>query len=168
MEGENDIRKERIDENFSAKKLDNKRLIEAALFISARAFSTEELMKLTGLGGAGFVKDIIEELRKEYAERGSAVEIAELDGKYYMKVRNDYVDTVKQFAQESELSRGALRSLAYIAKHDGILKSEMVKKIGTTVYEEVRELIENGFIRSEKAGRSSRLFLTDKFRQYFS
>ena len=35
------------------------------------------------------------------------------------------------------------------------------------VYDDVRELVENGFILQRKYGRSSKLFLTDKFRAYF-
>lgn len=146
---------------------DKKRIIESALFISARSMSLEELMKLTGLAAPGFVKSMLDELRNEYEGRGSAVEVAEIDGKWLMRVKDAYSEKVKVFAQQAEVGRSALRTLAYIAKHDGILKSEVVDRIGSQVYQDVQELAQSGFVKQVKAGRSKRLFLTDKFKQYF-
>jgi segregation and condensation protein B len=146
---------------------DEKKLIEAALFISSRSMSLEEFRALTGIGALGYIQGVVDELRKEYDERGSAIEIMEAGGKYEMRIRNDVLQRVKQFAQDIEISKGALRTLAFISKHDGILKSELVRKIGTQVYEDVRELVEAEFVKSTKAGRTSKLTLTEKFRKYF-
>jgi chromosome segregation and condensation protein ScpB len=110
---------------------------------------------------------VIKELIREYAERGSAIEITEIDGKYEMRIGNDVIQRVKQFAQDTEISKSALRTLAYLSKHDGMLKSELVKRIGSQVYEDVRELVEAEFVKSAKAGRTSKLTLTEKFRKYF-
>ncbi len=142
-----------------------KRLIEAALFISARPMSLEEFRTLTGVGALGYLKKAVEELKNEY--EGHSVEIVEADGKYEMKVRTDYLERVKQYAQETEISKSALRTLAYLSKHDGMLKSELVKRVGTQAYQDVRELAENGFVKAKKSGRSSKLNLTEKFKKYF-
>lgn len=146
---------------------EEKRLIEAALFISGRAMSLEEFRTLTGIGAIGYLQGVVEELKKEYDERDSALEIMSIDGKYELRVRNDCVERVKQFAQDTEVSRSALRTLAYIAKHDGILKSELVKKIGSQIYTDVKELVDAEFLKPQKAGRSSKLWLTEKFKKYF-
>ncbi len=146
---------------------EEKRLIEAALFISARPMSLEEFRTLTGVGALGYLKKSITELQKEYDSRGSAIEIVESGGKYLMRVKNDRIDRVKEFAQDTEISRSALRTLAFISKHDGMLKSQLVKKMGTYVYQNVKELTDAGFVKQQKAGRSSKLILTDKFRTYF-
>jgi len=146
---------------------DKKRLIESALFISARSMSVDELMKLTGIAAPGFVKSMLENLRLEYAQRGSAVEIGEIEGKWLMRVKDEYAERVKGFAQQAEVGRSAMRTLAYIARHDGVLKSEVAHRVGSQIYDDVKELVQNGFVRQVKAGRSRRLFLTDKFRQYF-
>ncbi len=143
------------------------RIIEAALFISARPMALEELRTLTGIGALGYLRKAVEELQSEYAGRNSAIEILSVDGKYEMRVRQDYVGRVKQFAQDTEISRPALRTLAYISKHDGVLKSELAKRIGSSIYEDVRELVDAGFVKPKKAGRSSSLWLTDKFHKYF-
>jgi len=145
---------------------DEKRIIEAALFISARPMALEEFRTLTGIGALGFLRDAIESLKKDYAER--AIEILEADGKYEMRVKSQYLERVKQYAQETEISKSALRTLAYISRHDGILKSELVKRVGTQAYYDVRELVDNGFLKTRKAGRTSKLTLTEKFKKYFS
>ncbi|MCP4646648.1 MAG: SMC-Scp complex subunit ScpB [bacterium] len=147
--------------------MEPKRLIEAALFMSGRELSVPELKKLTGIASAGHIRGMIEELQKDYGKKGSSLEIFEADGAYIMRVKEDYVDSVRQFAQAVMISKSALRTLSYVARHNGILKSEVVKRIGTMVYDDVRELVENGFILQRKYGRSSKLFLTDKFRAYF-
>lgn len=147
---------------------DEKKLIEAALFISGRELSLSDFCRLTGIAAPGHVKSLVEELKADYDNAGSSLEIFQLGEKYVMRVRDAYLEKVKSFAQEAELSRGALRSLSYIASHDGILKSEMCRKIGPAIYDEVRELLEKGFISAKKEGRSSRLFLTEKFHAYFN
>src|SRR5512143_3653747 len=146
---------------------EEKRLIEAALFISSRAMSLEEFRTLTGIGALGYLQGVLAELKKEYDDRGSALEITDMDGKYVMRVRNEHLSRVKQFAQDTEISKSALRTLAYISKNDGILKSALVKKIGTHVYADVKELIEADFVKAHKAGRTSKLVLTEKFKKYF-
>lgn len=145
--------------------MEPKRLIEAALFMSGRELSVPELKKLTGIASAGHIKSLLDELQGDYRE--SALEIFEADGSYLMKVKDGYVENVKQFAQSEAISKSALRTLSYVARHNGIMKSEVVKRIGTVVYSDVKELVENGFILQRKYGRSSKLFLTDKFRAYF-
>ncbi len=146
---------------------EEKKLIEAALFISGRGMSLEELRTLTGIGALGYLQKVLGELQSEYDERQSAIELIETAGKYEMRVRNQYLGRVKEFAQDTEISKSALRTLAYISKHDGILKSNLVKKIGTQAYLDVRELVEADFLHSRKAGRTSKLTLTEKFKKYF-
>ncbi len=147
--------------------MEPRRLIEAALFMSGRELSLSELKKLTGIASAGHVKTMVQELVEEYKKKGSALEIFEANDAYLMRVREEYLGSARQFAQESEISKAALRTLSYIARHNGILKSEVVKRIGPIIYDDVRELVERGFIFQRRFGRSSRLFLTDKFRAYF-
>lgn len=147
---------------------DEKRLIEAALFISGKELSLSDFCKLTGIAAPGHVKSIIDELKTDYENAGSSLEILQVGEKYVMRVRDAYLEKVKTFAQEAELSHGALRSLSYIASHDGALKSQLAHKIGPMIYDEVRELVEKGFVSTKPEGRSSRLFLTEKFHAYFN
>ena len=147
--------------------MEEKKLIEAALFISGKELSLSDLGKLTGIAAPGHVKSLIEELKADYENSGSSLEIFQLGENYVMRVREKYLEKVKSFAQEAELSKGALRTLSYIASHDGALKSQLANRIGPVIYDEVRELMDKGFLSAKKEGRSSRLFLTEKFHAYF-
>ena len=147
---------------------DEKKLIEAALFISGKELSLNDFCKLTGIAAPGHVKSIIDDLKTDYDNAGSSLEILQVGEKYVMRVRDAYLEKVKTFAQEAELSHGALRTLSYVASHDGALKSQLAHKIGPMIYDEVRELVEKGFISTKPEGRSSRLFLTEKFHAYFN
>jgi segregation and condensation protein B len=145
-----------------------KKLIEAALFISGRSMTLEEFRTLTGIGALGYLEKVLDEIKSEYDDRKSAIEIISANGKYEMRVRNDYIVRVKEFAQDTEISKSALRTLAYLSKHDGMLKSSLVKRIGTQIYADVKELVQADFVKQKKAGRSSKLMLTEKFKKYFS
>jgi len=147
---------------------EEKKLIEAALFISSRPMSLEEFRTLTGIGALGYLQGVVNELKKDYEDRGSSLEIIDVDDKYVLRVRNDQLERVKQFAQDTEISKAALRTLAFISKHDGILKSELVKKVGTQAYGDVQELVDTAFVKPQKSGRSAKLWLTDKFKKYFT
>ena len=147
---------------------EEQKLIEAALFISGRAMTLEELRTLTGIGALGYLQKVLQEMKTDYDSRQSAIEITEANGKFEMRVRNQYVARVKEFAQDTEISRAALRTLAFISKHDGILKSNLVKKIGTQAYTDVKELVQSDFVKPQKSGRSSKLWLTEKFKKYFA
>jgi len=147
---------------------DYKNLIEAALFMSSKALSEEELARIIGLGAIGQVDEYIRQLIEEYKNRQTALEIIEIDGKYMLTVKNEYAEKVSSLANEPELSKGAIRLLAYISKNNGILQSELVKAFGEVTYDYVKELVEKEFITAKKEGRSKRVYLTNKFSEYFA
>ena len=147
-----------------------KKLIEAALFISGRALSMNEFRSLTGIGAVGYLKKVIDELKNDYNSRGSAIEIVNIEDKYLMQVKDEYLSRVKSFAQDQEISKSALRVLAYISKiskNGFCIKSDVAKKLGSYVYPLVKELVESGFVKEKRFGRTSKLILTEKFRKYF-
>jgi segregation and condensation protein B len=146
---------------------ENERIIEAALFMSSRPLSLQELGKLIGVATPGFVEQRLKRLQEDYNNMKSSVEIAEEDGKYYMRLRSQYVNYVKDFAQAAELSKNALRTLAYVAKSEGITKHQLFLKIGGSIYEDVAELVEKGFVTQKKSGRTKAVTTTAKFKAYF-
>ncbi|MGC8547565.1 MAG: SMC-Scp complex subunit ScpB [Candidatus Micrarchaeia archaeon] len=147
---------------------DYKNMIEAALFMSSRALSSEELAKIIGLGAIGQVEDYVKELINKYNSTDTALEIINIGGKYMLTVKERYASKVSSLASGPDISRGALRLLAYISKNNGILQSELVKAFGESTYDHVKELVEKEFIMQKKQGRSKKLFLTSKFAEYFS
>lgn len=142
--------------------------IEAALFMSSRSLTALELGKLIGVAAPGFVDNKVKELMSEYEQRGSSIRIANEGGKYYMTLHPQYAQVAKDFAKEAEISKHALKTLAYINKFNGITKRELFKKLGSSIYNDVAELAEKGFVEQKRAGRSKSVHTTQKFKEYFS
>lgn len=143
------------------------RIIEAALFMSSKPLAIAELGKLLGVAAPGFVTQRLDALRAKYESSGSSIEIALEEGKYYMRLRAAYVNAVKDFAQQGEISRHALRTLAYISKNEGMKKSLLADRLGSTIYQDIAELVEKGFVTQKKSGRTKSLTTTPKFKAYF-
>ncbi|MFA6489983.1 MAG: SMC-Scp complex subunit ScpB [Candidatus Micrarchaeia archaeon] len=143
------------------------RIIEAALFMSSKPLAVSELGKLIGVAAPGYVSQRLETLQKRYDDAESAVEIAFEENKYYMRLRLSYVNAVKEFAQQGEISRHALRTLAYISKTEGMKKSLLADRLGSTIYQDIAELVEKGFVHQKKNGRTKTLHTTPKFKMYF-
>ena len=142
-----------------------KRIIEAALFISARPLKLEELAKIAGIGSLGNVRDILEELRKEYNERG--IEIVETKEGWYMQVKNDILPLVAHLTPYADLSNGHKRTLALIAYKEPITQSSIVKIQGNKAYSYLKFLERKGLIKTEKVKRTKYVYLTKEFERYF-
>jgi len=148
--------------------LDAKSVIEAALFMSTSPMTVRTLSKLAGMNSWKMVQDKLKELQQEDEARGSAIVISFEDGGYIMRLKPEYERKVSGLAKEAELSRGAIKTLAVIAKNDGIAQSKLVKMIGSAIYDHVKELVEKEFINAEKQGRTKVLKTTKKFKEYFT
>jgi len=147
--------------------LEPKRIIEAALFISSKPIPLELLGKFVGVAAPGFVEGLVRQLADEYDAKGSAIRIVSEPGGYIMRLRGEYASKVASLAQEAELSKGALKILGYISQNEGIEQSMVANRLGSGIYDYVRELVDKGFISKEKKGRTSVLKTTQKFRDYF-
>ena len=148
--------------------VDYKRLIEAALFMSPKALSVAELSGITGVASMGHVEEMIKQLVAEYSASGTALQIFEIDKKFMLGLREPYASRVSSMASGPDLSRGALRILAYISKNEDALQSAIVKLFGESTYEYVKELREKEFLETKKEGRSRKLMTTTKFKEYFN
>jgi len=148
-------------------KLEPKRVIEAALFMSSKPLTIEELGRFAGIAAPGFVEGLVKELVDEYEKGSSAVKIVFEPGGWVMRLKPEYAQKVAPLAQEAEVSRGALKILAYISQNEGIEQAKVADRLGSTVYDYVKELAEKGFLTKEKRGRTSVLRTTQKFRDYF-
>jgi segregation and condensation protein B len=151
-----------------AEALDAKSIIEAALFMSTSPMTVRALSKISGLNSWKLVQEKLKELQQEYEARGSAIVISFEDGGYIMRLKPEYEKKVSTLAKEAELSRGAIKTLAVIAKNNGMNQSRLVKMIGSSTYDHVKELVESQFITAEKKGRTKVLKTTKKFGEYFT
>lgn len=148
--------------------IDHKKLVEAALFMSQNALGVNELVGATGIMSPGKIQEILKELVTEYGGRDTSLQILEIGGKYMFALKEPYATKVSGLAIGPDLSRGALRVLAYISKNPNLLQSSIVKIFGSTTYEYMKELTEKEFIETKKIGRSKKISTTQKFKEYFN
>jgi chromosome segregation and condensation protein ScpB len=145
-----------------------KKLIEAALFMSPNALSLSEIGAATGIASPGIIERLVSQLITEYDGRDTSLRIMAISGKYMFSLKDEYVSKVSSLAAGPDLSKGALRILAYISKNEDILQSDLVKYFGTSTYEYMKELADKEFVESHKYKRSKKIATTPKFREYFS
>ncbi|MGI0141824.1 MAG: SMC-Scp complex subunit ScpB [Candidatus Micrarchaeales archaeon] len=148
--------------------IDNKKLIEAALFMSQNALGVNELVSATGIMSPGKIQEMLKQLVEEYNTKDTSLQLIEIGGKYMFALKEPYASKVSSLAVGPDLTRGALRILAYLSKNPNLLQSQIVKIFGSTTYEYMKELSEKEFIETKKIGRSKKISTTTKFKQYFN
>ena len=142
--------------------------VEAALFVSGKALSAQELSQAIGIASIGHVKRLADQLMEEYSRRGGSLCVLKIGDKYIMSIKDSYAGRVSSVAGKPELTKGSLRVLAYISKNEPLMQSSLVRTFGSSVYDHVKELVGGDFVRATKEGRSKRLETTQKFREYFN
>ncbi|MCL5433651.1 MAG: SMC-Scp complex subunit ScpB [Candidatus Marsarchaeota archaeon] len=147
---------------------DIKKIIEAALFVSGRALSLNNIADIVGIASIGSVEQIINELIDDYNKHDSSLIISKLGNNYVMTVKENYLKYVSSIAGSPDISKGALRILAYVSKNEPIMQNIIIKSFGTSAYEYIKELLDKDFIKAAKAGRTKRLETTQKFTEYFN
>jgi segregation and condensation protein B len=121
------------------------RLLEAMLFASDEPIDEKDLAARlpegTNLAGA------LEQLREDYASRG--VNLTKVDGKWTFRTANDLSWLLsKETTERRKLSRAAIETLAIIAYHQPVTRSEIEELRGvSTSAGSVDVLLETGWIR---------------------
>jgi segregation and condensation protein B len=148
--------------------LEDKALVEAALFVSGRPLSVKELSKALGIKSHDYLEKLIELIAAEYAERKSAIEIAKVLGdKYVMQVKQEYSQRVIHLMPRPDLRTGELKTLALIAYLQPIEQSKIIKLRGSQAYEHIKKLVEMGLIYAEPYERTKLLGTTQKFAELY-
>ncbi len=141
--------------------------IEAVLFTTGNFMSVEEISSSCGIASQGMVKQLIEELKKDYIERQTALTILEENNKFKLTIKKEFNYLTTNLLNESELDPSTQKTLAVIAYKNPVLQNEVIKVRGNTAYDHIKNLKEQNFIISEKAGRTRLLKLAPKFYDYF-
>lgn len=142
-----------------------KNLIESALFMATKPLQLDELIRISGIGSLGYLKDAIKGLQKDYSEKG--LEIIETPEGWQMKVKKEYLPSVASLTPHSDLSEGCKKTLALVLYHEPLKQSELVKTQGTKAYVYVKELEKRGLLKSERKGHTKLLKITSEFENYF-
>ena len=148
--------------------LEDKALVEAALFVAGRPLSIKELSKALGIRSHDYLEKLIELIAAEYAERKSAIEVVRVLGdKYVMQVKQEYSQRVIYLMPKPDLRTGELKTLALIAYLQPIEQSKIVKLRGSQAYEHIKRLLQMGLIYAEPYERTRLLGTTQKFAELY-
>ncbi|MBS3146322.1 SMC-Scp complex subunit ScpB [Candidatus Woesearchaeota archaeon] len=147
---------------------DLKNKIEAVLFTVARALTIEEIGRFTGVGSLGLIKDSLQQLKKEYDDKNSSLQITIDQEKWRLNIKKEYLYLTESLLSDAELSKPIQETLAVIAHKQPSLQSDVIKIRGVSAYDHIKILQEEGFITSEKSGRSRIIKITPKFYDYFN
>ncbi len=146
---------------------DNKKILEAALFVSGKILTLEDMARLCSSGNIGVIRKAIEELQKEYESRDSGIEIYESSGAYGMRVKREYEDKVIHLVPDTDMAPAVLKTLALIAYTQPIKQSEVIKLRGNGAYRYIQKLKDQELIETHKSSRTRVITVTNKFREYF-
>ena len=147
--------------------MNEKNKIEALLFSSGRKMNIEEISELTGIRNYDVIKQAINELKREYEERGSSVMLFESRDGWKLTVKEHYLPVVQKIVTQTELYKPLMETLAVIAWKYPVLQADVIKIRHNKAYDHMRILEEMGFVTRVKFGRTRKITLTDKFFEYF-
>ncbi len=142
------------------------RVFEAALFLANKPIGYPELSKITGFPRE-LCKTMAHELKSEYADRDSAVEIIVGEEVAAMQVKSVFLDRVSGASKEINLTKKGTRILALIAKKKELLQKDLKHYFRGEIYAYVTELRQAGYVEAERRGQTRLLRPTQKFYDTF-
>jgi segregation and condensation protein B len=150
------------------------KLLEAALFSSARPVPKEELAALDPESSPAAVQAALDELRETYDHNGHGVELVELGEGWQILTRPEYTEAIERAqlaVRPHRLSAAALETLAIIAYRQPIGRAEVEEIRGVAVGSVLKSLHERNLIdivgRSEGIGRPLLYGTTPLFLEQF-
>jgi segregation and condensation protein B len=151
------------------------KLLEAALFASARPITTEELAALSPDDSPAALAAAIDELREHYDVDGHGVELQEIAGGWQILTRAEYTEAIERAqlaSRPQRLSAAALETLAIIAYRQPISRAEIEEIRGVGIGGVLKSLHERGLIdvvgRGEGLGRPLMYGTTPVFLEHFA
>lgn len=158
---------------FAMEEKDKKSVIETLLFISGEPVSLSELKNITDMPEAD-IKQNIDELIREHAERRSGMMIIEIAGGYQMTANPEFIQWTRKFkgaTVSNKLSMPALETLAIIAYNQPIIKAEVEQIRGVNSDGVIKSLLDKHLIkimgRKEIPGKPLLYGTSKEFLQYF-
>lgn len=162
-----EISSETINEIDNSKEKENIKKIEAALFISGRFLSTQELVTLTDINPI-LLRELLDKLVEKYSSEETGLEIIKKEELWKMDVKQDYSDMVNKIATgSSEFTKAEQETLAIIAYKQPIKQSVIIKIRGNKAYEHIKKFIQLNLVKHKKQGHTIELSLSQEFYDYF-
>lgn len=146
---------------------EDKNKVEAILFTVGRPLQLEEVGRMAGIGSLGYLKQVLNGLKEDYANKGGSLEIVDEKDKWRLNIRKNYLHLTETLLSDSELVKPVQETLAIIAYRQPAIQADVIHIRGNKAYDHIKVLKENGFLVTEKFGRTRILKLTQKFYDYF-
>ena len=147
--------------------MEDKKKIEAVLFTTGKFMTAEEIGKSSDIPDLSHVKNMLEELKKEYESKDSALTIQTHEDKYKLNIRKEYGHIANKLVSTAEMDTPTVKTLAIIAFKNPAMQSDVIKIRGNKAYDHITLLKEQGLITLEKHGRTRLIKLTPQFYDYF-
>ena len=123
-------------------------IAEAIIFVSDEPITAKLLGEIIG-EDKQTVQAAVEELQKEYEERGGGVQIREIAGGWQIATRTEYHEEVRKFLKtrpSAKLSLAALETLAVIAYKQPVTVPEILEIRGVQSASAIKTLLEKRLI----------------------
>ena len=147
--------------------MEDKKKIEAVLFTTGKLMGVDEIAKSADISNVEQAASLLEELRKEYESKDSALTIQVHEGKYKLNIRKEYGHIANKLVSTSEMDTPTIKTLAIIAYKNPAMQNDIIKIRGNKAYDHIMLLKEQGLITTEKSGRTRMIKLTSQFYDYF-
>jgi segregation and condensation protein B len=146
---------------------EEKNKVEAILFTTGKFMGLQEISDFCGISPVETVKELVEELKKDYESKNGSLAIFEENGKYKLSIKRKYNYLTTKLLDVTEMDKPTQETLAVIAYKQPAIQAEVIKIRGNKAYDHIDKLKELGFVTSDKYGRTRLLKLTQKFFDYF-
>ena len=146
---------------------DAKNRIEAVLFTTGKFLKLEDLGKLASIGSTGYLKQVLQELKGDYEKKNSALQIVNENDLWRLNIRKEFLYLTESLLSDAELDKPTQETLAIIAYRQPAVQSDVTNIRGNKSFDHIKKLKEEGFLTSERFGRTRILKLTQKFYDYF-
>lgn len=155
--------------------MDNlKGILEALIFSSEKPLTFIQLKEIFGEIDVESLRQAVEELQKEYAQRDSGIQIQEVAGGFRMSTNSKYASFVKNLYKIRHVERltgPSLETLAIIAYKQPVTRLDIESLRGVNVDGVMKTLLEKGLIRTagrkEVIGRPFLYVTAREFLEYF-
>lgn len=130
--------------------LELKSAVETLLFITDQPVGLQKLCSALGEKDQDRVAAAVADLKREYEERGTAVQILEIADGFQMATRQAFAGYVRKLFSEKmtmRLSTAALETLSIIAYKQPITRAEIEEIRGVEVIAALEGLLEKGLTR---------------------
>lgn len=151
------------------------KLLEAAIFASARPISSDDLAALDPEASPAGIVSALDEIREHYDTDGHGVELMQVGDGWQILTRPEYTEAIERAqlaARPQRLSGAALETLAIIAYRQPIGRTEIEEIRGVGAGALLKSLQERGLVdvvgRGEGLGRPLLYGTTSLFLEHFA